>query len=93
MIPWRKTTQVDKAIDGEVAEGGVTARADNNNNEINKDNNNDNNDWADNNRWYMVQIMIMMIPGASLTQVIHRQSDSRSKDCQTNLHIFTLVSC
>ena len=43
MIPWRKTTQVDKAIDGEVAEGGVTARADNNNNEINKDNNNDKN--------------------------------------------------
>ena len=83
-IPWGKPTQVDKAIDGEVAEGGVTARADNNNNEINKDNNNDNND---NNRWYMVQIMIMMIPGASLTQVIHRQSDSRSKDCQTNLNI------
>ena len=36
IIPWGKTSQVDKAIDGEVAQGGVTnTRADYNNNDFN----------------------------------------------------------
>ena len=30
-LPWWKTTQVDEAIDGEVAQGGVAARAGGNN--------------------------------------------------------------